>query len=109
MCYLSSLRRTEGSTGNLVPLLTTHGTETCDFNTDLRARMALDVLLPSAAMPTLMLSAPLEPVALEPDKANAVNIQHTVPQMGRTHHGAEQAFGFQAFRHHLYPTSCRTT
>ena len=68
--------------------------------------MALDLLLLSVAMPTLLLSAPLEPVALVPDKTNAANIQHTMPQMGCTHHGAKQAFRLSHFpssvqQHHL--------
>ena len=37
ICYLSSLRATNGSTGNFILLLTTRGTETCDVTTDLRA------------------------------------------------------------------------
>ena len=74
--------------------------------------MALDLLLLSVAMPTLLLSAPMEPAALVPDKTNAANIQRTMPQMGRTHHGAKQAFRLSHFpsyvqQHHLTtgPTS----
>ena len=68
--------------------------------------MALDLLLLSVAMLTLLLPVPLDPFALVPDKTNAANIQYTMPQMGRTHHGAKQAFRLSHFpssvqQHHL--------